>query len=155
MSLLTELKEDHRALKAILSELKETTERAKIGRTEGFAKLKDLLTAHSKAEEKALYADLEKDEKAKDQVLEGYEEHHVAELLLKEISALPIDDERWGAKIEVLKEALEHHIKEEEEEIFADARRIFSASELNERGEVFVRLKGELMSEKVVSKRAS
>jgi hemerythrin-like domain-containing protein len=57
---------------------------------------------------------------SKEHALEGLEEHHAAEMVLKELLALDPGDERFKAKATVLKEMIEHHIKEEEDKIFDD-----------------------------------
>jgi hemerythrin-like domain-containing protein len=67
-------------------------------------------------------------------VLEGYQEHHVADLIVKELHGLAKDDERWGAKFKVLKENIEHHIEEEEGQMFRTARGVMSREELQELG---------------------
>jgi hemerythrin-like domain-containing protein len=83
-------------------------------------------------EEKVLYPALQSHPQARDVVLEGYQEHHVADLILEELLAVATDNEEWGAKFKVFKENIEHHIQEEEGELFPAARRIFSREELSE-----------------------
>jgi len=53
---------------------------------------------------------------------------------MAELEALDVTDETWGAMATVMKENVEHHIEEEEREMFAQARRVFDASELEELG---------------------
>ena len=84
-------------------------------------------------------------QEAKDQVLEGYEEHHVARLLLSELEALPVDHERWLPKLIVLREAIDHHVKEEEDQIFSDARKYFDRKVLAIMGERFMERKAEMI----------
>ena len=72
--------------------------------------------------------------KARDVVLEAFEEHHVVDLLMGELEALDVSDETWGAKATVMKENIEHHIEEEEGEMFPQARRVFDAAELDDLG---------------------
>jgi len=60
-------------------------------------------------------------------VLEGYEEHAVVKQLLSELDELSKDDETWGAKLKVLQENVEHHVEEEEGEMFPSARKVLSA----------------------------
>jgi hemerythrin-like domain-containing protein len=71
---------------------------------------------------------------ARDIVLEGYQEHHVADLLVKELHQLARDNEQWGAKFKVLKESLEHHIEEEESQMFPAARQVLTREELQALG---------------------
>jgi len=93
------------------------------------------LRVHEKIEEEILYPALKKHPKARDIVLEGYQEHHVADLLVEELHAMDVSDERWGAKFKVLQEGIEHHIEEEEGDMFPKAVEIFSPDELNEIGD--------------------
>ena len=128
------LKDDHEKMRKLLSEADETTERGVKTREELFQRIKKELTIHETIEEEILYPALEEHRRTKEIVLEGYEEHHVADLLLGELETLPVDDERWGAKLGVMKENIEHHIEEEEGEMFPKARQIFDATELEELG---------------------
>ena len=67
-------------------------------------------------------------------MLEGFEEHHVVDLLMSELEAMDVDDESWGAKAIVMKENIEHHIEEEEGEMFKAARQVFDRDELEDLG---------------------
>jgi hypothetical protein len=67
-------------------------------------------------------------------VLEGYEEHHVVDEIMGELEMTDVGDETWGAKFKVMKENIEHHIEEEEGEMFKNARQVFDRSELEELG---------------------
>lgn len=124
------LKQDHDRFKTLLKEGEETTERARASRARLFDTLKRELQIHERMEEEVLYPALKKHAKARDIVLEGYEEHHLADLLVDEIGATDTGDERWAAKWSVLKESLEHHIEEEEGEMFKKAKDIFDKDEL-------------------------
>jgi hypothetical protein len=128
------LKADHDKVKKLLAELETTTERGIKTRTELFATIKGELMVHETIEEEIFYPALKAHPKAKDIVLEGYEEHHVVDLLMGELEAMSVDDERWGAKALVMKENIEHHIEEEEGEMFRDARRVFDRDELDDLG---------------------
>ncbi len=135
MDAITLLKTDHDKVKRLLSELETTTERGVKTRTELFATIKGELTLHEIVEEEIFYPALKSHPKAKDIVMEGFEEHHVVDLLMGELEALDVDDESWGAKAVVMKENVEHHIDEEEGEMFKQARQIFDKAELEELGE--------------------
>lgn len=130
MDALKLLKEDHDRFKKLLEEGEQTTERARVGRRDLFARLKRGLEIHERMEEEVLYPALKEHPKAKDIVLEGYEEHHVADMIVAELAETDYDDERWAAKWKVLKESLEHHIEEEEDDMFKKARSIFDRDEL-------------------------
>ncbi len=139
MNAITMLTDDHRAVKKLLSELETTTERGVKTREELFTRLKADLTVHEIIEEEIFYPALKKHPKAKDIVLEGYEEHNVVDTLMSELSALPFDHETWGAKAKVMQENIEHHIEEEEGEMFKKARQVFDEAELEELGERMAR----------------
>jgi hemerythrin-like domain-containing protein len=137
------LEKDHRRFEDLLKQGQDTTERAVKGRTELLNTLTGLLNVHELIEERVLYPTLKAHPEAKDIVLEGYQEHHVADLIIKELHALPRDDEKWGAKFKVLKESIEHHIKEEEGEMFRTARGLFSRDELQQMGARMASMKAE------------
>ena len=134
MDAITLLKNDHDKVKRLLDELESTTERGVKTRAELFSTIKGELTLHEIVEEEIFYPELKAHPKAKDIVLEGYEEHHVVDLLMSELESLDVADETWGAKALVMKENIEHHIEEEEGEMFRQARRVFDAEELDDLG---------------------
>jgi hypothetical protein len=135
MDAISLLKEDHRRFKKMLEEGDETTERAVKTRKELLERLVSELKLHEKMEEEIFYPALKPFEKAKEIVLEGFEEHHVADLIVDELRQTDVSDERWGAKFSVLKENIEHHIEEEEGEMFKKARTVLDRAALVELGE--------------------
>lgn len=143
MNALKLLEEDHDRFKKLLEEGEETSERARVGRAELFETLSRELQIHERMEEEVLYPALKNHEKAKDIVLEGYEEHHVADLIVGELAATDTTDETWVAKWKVLKESLEHHIEEEEHDMFKKARKIFEDEELEEMGAAMEAIRAE------------
>ena len=108
------LESDHRRFEDLMKKGEETTERAVKGRTALLDTLTAALDVHELIEEKVLYPALKPHAETRDIVLEGFQEHHVADVLVKELHEVAKDDEQWGAKFKVLQESLEHHIKEEE-----------------------------------------
>ena len=141
MDAISLLKDDHDKVKKLLAEGEETTERAEKGRTELFATLKEEMLIHERIEEEIFYPALKEHPKAKDIVLEGYEEHHVVDEIMGELETTPVTDETWAAKFKVMKENIEHHIEEEEGEMFEQARQIFDADELESLGARMLELK--------------
>ncbi len=137
------LEKDHRRFEELLKQGEETTERAVKGRNELLNTLTVELNLHELVEEKILYPALKAHPEARDIVLEGYQEHHVADVLTRELHALAADDERWGAKFKVLKESLEHHIQEEESDMFRKARGIFSREDLRALGAQMTKMKAD------------
>ena len=141
MDALALLKEDHDRVKKMLEDGESTTERGEKTRTELFRTLKTELTIHEQIEEEIFYPALKAHPKAKEIVLEGYEEHHVVDEIMGELEATPVTDETWGAKFKVMKENIEHHIEEEEGEMFKQARQVFDADELESLGARMMELK--------------
>lgn len=115
------LKEDHRNVKQMLDQTINNKDPSQ------FARIKKMLEVHMEGEEKFLYPKLM--EQDKERALESYEEHHVGKLVLKELDGTGRDDESWIPKIKVLKDVLDHHIEEEESEIFPEAQQMLSNDE--------------------------
>jgi hypothetical protein len=147
MDALTLLKNDHDKVRKLLTELESTTERGVKTREELFGKVKEELTVHEIIEEEIFYPTLKQHPKAKEIVLEAYEEHDVVDRLMGELSELPFDDETWGPKFKVMKENIEHHVEEEEGEMFRDARAVFDRAELEQLGETMAQRKAEAMEQ--------
>jgi hypothetical protein len=132
MNVFDMLKEDHKKVSSLFEKLEPTTERALKTREELFAKLKMELDVHSHIEETILYPVLKEIEKTRDITLEGIEEHRVVKQLLMELDQSPKDTEQWTAKLTVLKENVEHHVEEEEGEMFKSARSALSKEEIEQ-----------------------
>jgi len=137
MTLLKALKADHEKAKALLDKILEAedgTERKSL-----FAQFAEELTAHSRAEEKVLYARLKKAEEGKDEALEGAVEHQIVDRLIEDLKKNSnTKSDEWSARCGVLQELLEHHIEEEEDEMFKTARKLFDAKSLEKMGEEFL-----------------
>jgi hemerythrin-like domain-containing protein len=125
MDALKLLREDHEKVKKLLSDIESTTERAVKTRTSELARLK----------EEIFYPALKDHAKTREIALEAYEEHGVVDMIMAEIEQTPVEDETWMAKFTVMKENLEHHIEEEEGEMFKQARQVFDKDTLEELGE--------------------
>ena len=145
MDALSLLKEDHDKVKKMLDELESTTERGVKTREELFTKVRQELEVHETIEEQIFYPALKNHPKTREITLEAYEEHHVVDTVMAEIQELAYDDETWGAKFTVMKENVEHHIEEEEGEMFKQAKQVFDKDELTQLGEQMMARKQELM----------
>lgn len=141
------LESDHEKVKKLLDRGDDTTEKAVKTRTELFADIKKEMEIHEAIEEEIFYPALKEHPKAKDIVLEGYEEHHVVDTILAELAETAVEDERWAAKFAVMKENVEHHIEEEEDDMFAKARDVFTKEELEALGRRMESRKKELEAE--------
>jgi hemerythrin-like domain-containing protein len=128
------LKEDHELVKRLLADGEKLTERAEKGRQELFTRLKSELEIHERIEEEVLYPALRDHPKSEEIAYEAFEEHHVVDTILSELENTPVSDPEWMAKFTVAKENLEHHIEEEEGEMFRTTRQLFSKDELEDMG---------------------
>jgi hemerythrin-like domain-containing protein len=125
------LEQEHEEVKKILDQLESTSPGAVKQKEDLFAKLKQELIPHMKGEEKHFYSLLLDKKSARKPTMEAMEEHHLAEMVLKELDKLAKNEEQWDAKLKVFKELLEHHIEEEEEELFEAAQDNLEPSQLD------------------------
>ncbi len=131
------LKKDHQEVKANLEQIMS----GKVRNEEVFKLVEKELAVHILAEEKHLYPELENDERTREIVLEAYEEHDLAKKLLKKLSTNSMDDEHWLAKIKVLLDVIDHHVKEEERDMFPKAKQVLDRESRD-------RIKESIMKEK-------
>jgi hypothetical protein len=124
MNVFELLKEDHREVSKMMQKLEETTEQAVKTREKLFPELKKELELHAFVEETYFYPGLKDVAETKEITLEAYEEHRLVKILLDELDDLAKDSEEWGAKFMVLKENVEHHVEEEEGELFKKAQKV-------------------------------
>ncbi len=129
MNAFTLLKADHQKVAGILKKIDETTERAVKTREELFTQVKTELDVHTRIEETIFYPALKDAEETRDITLEAFEEHRLVKQLLRELDAADKGSEEWTAKFTVLKENIEHHVEEEEDDMFKKARKVLSDEE--------------------------
>ncbi|MDT4915482.1 MAG: hypothetical protein QOH89_182 [Pseudonocardiales bacterium] len=130
------LKEDHQEVKKLFREFERAGENATARKGELVKKMIELLTVHTYIENEVMYPEVRKlVPDVEDDILESYEEHHVADVLCMELFAMKPDNERFDAKTTVLIENVEHHIEEEEEEWFPKVREALGRNQLQEIGE--------------------
>jgi hemerythrin-like domain-containing protein len=129
------LKQQHREVKALFKKI-EATEDAR-SRRRLMQEIDTKLKLHTSLEENIFYPavkDIETN-KAGEMVLEAYEEHHVVDLVLAELPKVDPAADSFHAKMTVLKELVEHHVEEEEGEMFPMAERKFGAERSRELAE--------------------
>ena len=146
MSILDLLKKDHGEVKDLFEQMCDTSGRAAKARQQLFEEMKTALMAHSHAEDTAFYQVLLPKTDEPNALREAKVEHQVVERLLMDAEKTEPSDENWLAKVTVLKELVEHHVEEEESEIFKAARKAFDKKELDAMGENFEALKKEQMA---------
>jgi hemerythrin-like domain-containing protein len=126
------LKADHRKVAELFQRLERTSGKRKL---DVFKQIKEELDLHAHIEEKIFYPALEEPSETSDIVLEAYEEHKQVKTLLRELGRARNANEEWQAKAKVLQENVEHHVDEEENELFKKAGAALSAEEIEELGE--------------------
>jgi hemerythrin superfamily protein len=129
------LKEDHKNIRRLFREFQGAGDRATKTKERIVGQLIEALTVHTYLENEVMYPETRRllpdlDE----EVLESYEEHHVADVLCVELAAMSGEDERFDAKTTVLIESVTHHIEEEENEWFPKVRQGMSRKQLQDIG---------------------
>ncbi|MBC7711910.1 MAG: hemerythrin domain-containing protein [Rhizobacter sp.] len=138
--------EDHKPLKQLIKIMKDADKYSIGQRRDAFEDFAPLLTIHAKPEEQSLYIFMKSDN---DTIVEGYEgdvEHGIAEQLMEEIKTTENED-LWSARVKVLAEMVEHHIEEEEEEMFPDVRKNSELAERAKLGTLYMQLKTQFDAE--------
>jgi len=129
------LKQDHQEVKKLFRRFEKAGEDAHVQKGELVRKMIELLTVHTYIENEVMYPEVRKlVPDIEDDILESYEEHHVADILCMELFVMKSDAERFDAKTTVLIESVEHHIEEEEEEWFPKVREALGRKQLSEIG---------------------
>jgi hemerythrin superfamily protein len=136
------LKEDHKEVRRLFREFESAGENATATKDRLAKKILEELTVHTYIENEVMYPEVRKLlPDVEDDVLESYEEHHVADVLCMELAAMSPDDERFEAKMSVLMENVKHHMEEEEEEWFPKVREGLGRNQLKEIGAKMAELK--------------
>lgn len=136
---ITMLKSDHATIKRLMRELDETGERAVKQRETLVEQIEQVVKMHAQIEEEVFYPAFKAKTRGTEEeelFYEAAEEHHVVDMVLPALKAANPKSHEFGAKAKVLKDLLEHHIKEEEKEMFAHAREVFSEDQLRELGDL-------------------
>jgi hemerythrin-like domain-containing protein len=126
------LKNDHAKVSSLFDRIEPATDAAT--RQQLFAQLKQELDVHAHIEETILYPALKAAAETRDITEEAYEEHQEVKDLLNELEATPADSEEWSDMIMELRENVEHHVEEEEGEMFTKAREVLSEQQINDIG---------------------
>jgi len=140
------IKQDHDRFREMFKEFGNAGDRAYKTKLDIANALFDELAAHETMEEEMLYPAIREDASrdGKEMILEGFEEHHVADEIIEELKELDPEAENYDAKFKVLQENVEHHLEEEELELFPEARKVLG-DRAEEIGEKLEARKKELM----------
>jgi len=144
MEIYARIKKDHDEARELMEKIKKTSPGDE--RDELFEYFARDMWLHHKLEEAVFYRTLAEKRKTRGEAFEAENEHHVANGLLEELETMPADSHEWMAKFGVLCELIEHHMDEEEEETFEEAREVLSGEIAEEMGQRFDERKEVLMA---------
>jgi hemerythrin superfamily protein len=130
------LKDDHKEILRVFRDFEKAGDGALKTKGRLVDRMIELLTVHTYIENEVMYPRVrELVPELEDDVLESYEEHHVADVLVMELSMMRPSDERFDAKTTVLIENVQHHMEEEEQDWFPKVRDGLGRKALQEMGE--------------------
>ncbi len=140
MDIYARIRQDHDRLRSLLDRLQDGGADPRLA-----DELKRELWAHGKVEEVVFYDAVAHAGKARAEALEGLNEHHLINTLVNELNAMSGEGTAWKAKVQVLGEQVRHHIDEEEEELFEEARAVIGQDRAEDLGRAFDERKALLM----------
>ncbi|MGJ3230572.1 MAG: hemerythrin domain-containing protein [Oceanicaulis sp.] len=132
-----EIKADHDHARDLMGRIMDTSNQASKQRAELFEEFKLDMWSHNKIEEALLYQPLREAKETRGEAMEALNEHHVAGGLIEELDAMPKDSDAWIGKFSALKDMIEHHMQEEENEVFPDAKNVIKEDRAEELGDKF------------------
>ncbi len=136
MDIYERIKQDHDAVRELCAQVEDTTNRAEKKREQLFRQISLEIWAHHKVEEATFYEAFKKKGETGD-AFEAQNEHHMLNNMMDELATMPVDSEQWQKKFGAMKELLDHHLDEEEEDFFPKAKKIFSKEEAQSLGKMF------------------
>ena len=150
MNAIELLKADHEKVKTILGQLSESTERATKKRVELLDKLEMEISIHTRLEEEILYPAFKAAGSKEQDIMyfEAKEEHRTVDsLVLPDLKETDPSTPEFAGRVKVVKELLEHHIEEEETEMFPQAKKLLGKAKLDELGEQMETMKNSCKKE--------
>lgn len=135
---------DHREALQLAQQIEDCDDAAEAGRL--FAQLREAVVRHSRAEERTVYPALEDsgDEEAGEMAREAAVEHELVDLLFERMTRMRSGSDNWKARACVVRELLEHHVEEEQGEVFAKMEELFDDEEMQRLAEQFQQAKGRI-----------
>lgn len=134
------LKEDHREVEELIAQLEEGADK------ETFLKLKSSLELHTQIEENIYYPALEGKDETDELVTDAYQEHDEVDELLEEMRGTDIESDEFQVLLKQLKDSIEHHVKEEENELFPKSEEVLGAETLEKMGDEMEKMKSKSAS---------
>ena len=140
MNAIELLKNDHKEAREMMEQI-EIADKGSRSAKDLFNQLKQALTLHTQIEEKFFYPALKSFDETKDMIPEALEEHQEVDELLAEMSSLSPGDDEFMDKFTELRDAVEHHVEEEEGEMFPKAEKVVGQTRLDEMGRQMQQMK--------------
>jgi len=144
MDAIKMLKQQHREVAKLFKEFE--TAKADAPREKIFIQIADALAIHAAIEERHFYPAV-KEEQTEELLLESVEEHLEVKRIIADLLDMEAEDEEFEAKMKVLQENVEHHVEEEETDLFPKVEKLFDAGALEEIGAAMAETEEELRSE--------
>lgn len=135
MEITTLLKEDHREVENLIAQLEDGADK------DTFTKLKSSLELHTQIEENVYYPALEGLDETDELISDAYQEHDEVDELLEEMSGTDVGSEEFQDLLQQLKESINHHVKEEENELFPKSEEVLGAEKLEQMGDEMEKMK--------------
>jgi hemerythrin superfamily protein len=124
MDIFNQIKQDHEKTRQLATQIEALSDEQSEERERLFSKFREELLLHAHSEEKAFYKPLEKFDETSEEIEHAYEEHEEAENLLEQIAATDAGSPEWITLFRKLRQSLEHHMQEEENEMFRRAQKV-------------------------------
>ena len=140
MDIIEMLKQDHQEAAAMMDRI-ESAGAGDPSVMTVFTQLKEALTLHTQIEEQIFYPALRNNDETEDQIEESFEEHQEVKDLLSQMSGMQGDNDEFMSLMSELRDAIEHHVEEEENELFPQAQQILGGSRLQEMGQQMMQMK--------------
>lgn len=138
---------DHDKVRELLAQLVDTESDDGDARRDLLEQIEHEVKVHSKVEERIFYPAFKEavqDEDGQKLFYEAEEEHHVVDMVIPELKRVDPSTEEFAGKAKVLKDLIEHHAEEEEQEMFPEAKRAMGKDELMRLGEEIQRMKEQM-----------
>ncbi len=133
MSIFDALKKDHEKVKGLFKQVT----RKKQDASSIFPQIQQELGMHLSWEEQSFYPVLMQKQETHEMTMESIEEHNVTKKEMDEMTKMSPDDEWFEAKMKVLHELVDHHIEEEETQLFKKAKKVIGKQQAEELGAQF------------------
>jgi hemerythrin superfamily protein len=138
MDAIQALKDDHRAIEALFRKFQQAGRKAKRQKKKLVEQMVEELSLHADVEEQVFYPTVRQATNDSEIVFEALEEHGLVKPLLKELRAMDPHEERFDAKVNVLIDAVRHHVREEERQMLPKIRALLTKNQLEELGQRIV-----------------